>query len=535
MSVNAANLWAPSRVLVSAGSLFVSDSGNARVAVWSAFPPTGNGASATFALGQSSLTAGPSGACNASTFQTPTGLGVSGNYLYVADAGFHRVLAFDMTSSGGIATWTGGESASFALGQTSLTACSANQGLTAASLGSLYAPQDLGTYQGASTTSLMITDTGNNRLLIFNTAPGATASADLELGQNDGTGSNPAASLLTASRLISPRAAGLINGSLWVADAALNRVLSFGPLPVASGGAALLALGQPDLVTAVGNQVGGGVGAQTLSKPVAVLGDSSNKIYVSDRGNNRVLIYNAGPGASGTGAAVVLGQSAMTTNASGSTAATLNGSAGLCLANGQLFISDSRNNRILVYNAFSSGAGNGQSATYTLGGAAASPSASSLSAPAALACTTGTLYVADTGNNRVLAFSLPITSSATAATLVLGQNDFASYGFNRGLGGTLPTANTMGAPEGLATDGTKLYVADTRNHRVLVWNQLPTQTGQAADRVVGQGSFGANFPDQGNSLPTLTSFHSPMGLSVANGYLILADTGNSRVLLLPQP
>lgn len=42
----------------------------------------------------------------------------------------------------------------------------------------------------------------------------------------------------------------------------------------------------------------------------------------------------------------------------------------------------------------------------------------------------------------------------------------------------------MNWPVGVSTDGTRLYVADAHNNRILVWNSLPTKSGQAADWVI---------------------------------------------------
>ena len=54
------------------------------------------------------------------------------------------------------------------------------------------------------------------------------------------------------------------------------------------------------------------------------------------------------------------------------------------------------------------------------------------------------------------------------------------------------SASSMDTPKGVFSNGTKLFVADTGNHRVLIWNTIPTANGQAASLVLGQTSMTAN-------------------------------------------
>ena len=50
----------------------------------------------------------------------------------------------------------------------------------------------------------------------------------------------------------------------------------------------------------------------------------------------------------------------------------------------------------------------------------------------------------------------------------------------------------MKGPSGLYSDGTRLFVADKLNNRVLIWNAWPTANGQAADVVLGQAAMTSN-------------------------------------------
>jgi uncharacterized protein (TIGR03437 family) len=72
------------------------------------------------------------------------------------------------------------------------------------------------------------------------------------------------------------------------------------------------------------------------------------------------------------------------------------------------------------------------------------------------------LYVADSGNDRILVFNeIPLENGA-AADVVIGQLDFQSLRESDGAG-------SLRAPTALAHDGTNLYVADPFSRRILVF------------------------------------------------------------------
>ena len=97
------------------------------------------------------------------------------------------------------------------------------------------------------------------------------------------------------------------------------------------------------------------------------------------------------------------------------------------------------------------------------------------------------LLLADLRNNRVLLWkSLP--SGNVAPDLVLGQDTMTTNNQGTGL-------NRLNWPVGVATGGGKVVVADTYNHRVLIWTSFPTRNGQAADLRID--NFPAVNPSQG--------------------------------------
>jgi hypothetical protein len=110
------------------------------------------------------------------------------------------------------------------------------------------------------------------------------------------------------------------------------------------------------------------------------------------------------------------------------------------------------------------------------------------------------------------------------ASVVLGQPDFVTTTIN-----DTPTQNSLRNPQGVASDGVHLIVADTDDNRVLIWNTIPTTNNQNADVVIGQPNFTTNALP-GNT-PNANSMRGPEGVWIQNGKLFVADTQNNRVLI----
>src|SRR5699024_8126784 len=81
-------------------------------------------------------------------------------------------------------------------------------------------------------------------------------------------------------------------------------------------------------------------------------------------------------------------------------------------------------------------------------------------------------------------------------------------------------------PTAVWSDGSRLVIADTGNNRVLIFNSIPTSNGAAADVVVGQPNF-----TSGGSSTSRDTLSGPKGVYASNNQLIVADTGNNRVLV----
>jgi uncharacterized protein (TIGR03437 family) len=305
---------------------------------------------------------------------------------------------------------------------------------------------------------LVVADTNHNRVLIWNSIPTTNNQpADVVVGQPNFTSvSIPGATTPTATSMRSPQGVWIQNGKLYIADTGYNRVLIYNNIPTTNGAAADVALGAPNLTTAVQpnllDQVGNplfdsntNANASNMFNPVSVTSDGV-RLFVTDLGNNRVLIWNSIPTASGAPADVVVGQPDMVSTAADNA------------FSGQAAISTVTNvQEQPVLCPVSNGTDYNGNPTYP------NYCNATLSFPR-FALSDGTrLYIADGGNDRVLVFqTMPATNGANA-DFILGQ-----------IGGEIDQASTatdsLTTPSSLAWDGTNLYVADIFNRRIEVFS-----------------------------------------------------------------
>lgn len=156
------------------------------------------------------------------------------------------------------------------------------------------------------------------------------------------------------------------------------------------------------------------------------------------------------------------------------------------------------------------------------GGSAA---ANTLNNPVGIATDGTRLFIADSQNNRVLIYNTIPTSNNASADVVIGQTNFSNTSPNQG---GLADANTLRQPTGVATDGTRLFIADYSNNRILIFNTIPTSNNASADVVIGQSLMTGS-----NSGHSSTTLQNPMNVAydAASGKLLVTDYGNSRVLI----
>ncbi len=341
------------------------------------------------------------------------------------------------------------------------------------------------------------------------------------------------------------------------------------------GGEASLVLGQPDFLGTNFHTSQSG-----MRTPVAVATDG-RILAVADTENNRVLLWKSIPTSNGQPADLVLGQPDFNTVAPiVTTASSFRGPQGIWIQNGKLFVADTQNNRIMIWNSIPTE--NNQPADVELGqsnftSVSPVPVTTIVSCPTCpggisstpiLTATQGTMlnpvsvssdgvhvFVADLGYNRVLIWNSIPTQNGKPADVEVGQVNFTNTipndnvdlcpqaGVDTCNTPATPTypdrcGRTLNYPRFALSDGTRLFIADGGNDRVMIFNQIPTQNAAEADIILGQ-------PDEYASVVTSTTdlFHplllqsaanvnpTPTALAWDGTNLYVADPSNRRILV----
>lgn len=102
--------------------------------------------------------------------------------------------------------------------------------------------------------------------------------------------------------------------------------------------------------------------------------------------------------------------------------------------------------------------------------------------PSGLASNGTNLVLVDRGNNRILVWNTAPTSPTALPSLVLCQPNMTSTASGSSL------AQCNWPSDAVVTANGKLLVADSDNHRILVWNTMPTTSGQAASFAIDFGA-----------------------------------------------
>ena len=290
--------------------------------------------------------------------------------LLIADTGHHRVVIHRTMPT------EDGRAADLVLGQPDFETEGRNARQEHASSATMNVPTGLCRFRDG----IAVADAWNNRVLIWQTMPTSSAApADIILGQSDPREQRPNRGLDAprADTMHWPFQVMVHDGRLYVADAGNRRLLVWRDLPTVTAQPADFALGQVDL-TSRSDNAGGPADARTLRWPhdLTVV---NGHLAVADAGNNRVLVWKGLPDDSYRPADVVIGQGDFTST---------------------------DHNRAVYW-----------------------PTASSVNMPYALAAAADGLLVADTANSRLLGYSKPLVSHMAADRLT-AQPHFHTKGDN---------------------------------------------------------------------------------------------------------
>ncbi|MGA1447455.1 MAG: hypothetical protein ACO33F_01275, partial [Ilumatobacteraceae bacterium] len=163
------------------------------------------------------------------------------------------------------------------------------------------------------------------------------------------------------------------------------------------------------------------------------------------------------------------------------------------------------------------------------GTGSAKPGDGPTGAASASDCDKAAYKATSTGVNNIVGCDYTTTYSELAVTSGTSvSNGQSAVGFMSmpGVANESGGALFFNHPAGMATDGTRLAIADRNNNRVLIWNSAPTAN-TAPNLVLGQPNFSTN-----NSGSALNEMNWPSDLSIsASGMLMVADSSNHRILI----
>jgi len=258
-----------------------------------------------------------------------------------------------------------------------------------------------------------------------------------------------------------------------------------------------------------------------LNNPNSVVIDSAGNIYIADATGNRIRKVTISTGyistVAGTGTGGYFG------DGGAATSARLNSPSGIALdSSGNIYIADRLNNRIrkvtISTGYISTVAGNGSTCGSPTGGCSDGSAATSanLTGPNAVALdSSGNIYIADNGDNRVREVTISTGNIGTVA-----GNGTAGYS---GDGGAATSAEING-PSGVALDSSRnIYISDYGNYRI---RKVNAGTGTIST-LAGNGTNGST----GNNGPATSAEFTSNEIEVDSlGNVYIADSVNSVVL-----
>ena len=325
--------------------------------------------------------------------------------------------------------------------------------------------------------------------------------------------------LATSAKLSSPGDVAFDSaGNMYIADYGNCRIRE---VTIATG----------NISTVAGNGTCGynsdGIAATSaeLNGPNSVAIDNSGNVYIADYTNNRIRKVTISTGfistVAGTGTASYSGDGAAATSAA------LNTPSGVAVdSSGNIYIADRTNDRVrkvtISTGYISTVAGNGSSCgTPTSGcGDGSAATSANLTSPNSVALdSSGNIYIADSGDNRVR----EVTISSGYISTVAGNGTPGYTG-----DGAAATSAEINGPNGAALDSSgNVYISDTQNRRIRVVNP---GTGHIST-LAGNGTQGAT----GNGGPAISAeLDDPKQITVNGlGNVYLADATAEEIRQVP--
>jgi len=283
---------------------------------------------------------------------------------------------------------------------------------------------------------------------------------------------------------------------------------------------------------------GGSVSASSLQYPSGIWTDGQ-KLIVADAWNHRVLVWHHFPTVDGQVADVVIGQPDFLNNlpnVKGLTnppnAQSLYWCYGVWSDGKSLWIADTGNRRVLYYETIptkhfaKADAVIGQESFNEreyTDDNAVWPYSIKISPEGAMA-------INDSQCCRVLIWKHWKDAFSKKADVLIGQSTFLDNSPNQL--SFMPKDNSLHWNYDSCFYKKGIFINDTANSRVLWFKNIPVENNMSADNLIGQKDFVTGSENRDTVNSTENTLYWPFSLSEGNNCLAVADTGNHRIALL---
>lgn len=477
----------PSGLTIDKGNLYVADTRNSKIRKI----VTSTGVVST--LAGSGMGTALDGSAKRASFAQPSDITAVGGNLYVVDKYSQRIRKVEI-ETGKVTTLAGGGGDVAGRGHDN------GKGKAA----SFTYPSGI----AADGNNLYVTDSQSQMIRKIEIATGevTTFAGTGSIGLQDGPGSSALFNF--------PNGITVIGNSLYVVDSINNRIRKIA-IPdqtvttIAGSGPAWTRpeseyddYSQPEPKPdpcALGTD--GTEGGATQIYPHAITSDGTN-LYVTDSQNHKVYKFEISTGKrstlAGTGAFINWGEgydeSVKLDGAA--TEATFYEPAGIILNGKNLYVADTRNNKIRKVVIAT---GEVSTLAWIINGE-----------PSGITTDGSNLFVTDTKSHKI-----------HKVVIATGQTTTLAGTGNRGDADGVGTAASFNSPEGITTDGTNLYVADVNNNKirkiVIATGVVSTFARSGTERVL-------------NSKGTKSIFKSFIDITSDGRHLYVVDTSHHRIL-----
>jgi thiol-disulfide isomerase/thioredoxin len=265
-----------------------------------------------------------------------------------------------------------------------------------------------------------------------------------------------------------------------------------------------------------------------LKFPGKVLADAAgSRLFIADSNHNRIVVANLDGHLK-----YVIGTGAVGHADGPFDQCTFNHPQGMALVDDVLWVADTENHLLrkvdLATQQVTTAAGTGEPGTVLGSDKKSAQKSTPLNSPWALWAHDGTLYIAMAGTHQI--WKMPLDESHIELHAGSGREDIV----DGRLAPSMPydaASAAFAQPSGLASDGTRLLVADSEGS---VIRSVPFDTGGQVETLLGPTGNLFDFGDVDGTGREVRLQH-PLGVAFYDGKLYVADTYNDKIKVIDVP